>query len=54
MMKKETLITCRKGIYESPYAVIIHLEQRMTVLASNGETQNYDSSSIWDLGNDNE
>jgi len=54
MMKNETLITCRKGIYESPYAGVIHLEQRMTVLASNGETQNYDSSDIWTFGSDNE
>jgi hypothetical protein len=54
MMKNETLITCRKGVYESPYAGILHLEQMMTVLASNGETQDYGSGSIWDLGNDNE
>ena len=54
LMKNETLITCRKGVYESPYAGILCLEQMMTVLASNGETQNYGSSDIWDLGNDNE
>lgn len=54
MMKNETLITCRKGVYESPYAGILCLEQMMTVLASNGETQDYDSSDIWNLGNDNE
>lgn len=54
MMKNETLTTCRKGIYESPSAVIIFLEPMMTVLASNGETQNYNSGSIWDAGSDNE
>ena len=53
-MKNETLITCRKGVYESPYAVIIYLEQMMTVLDSNGQTENYGSGSIWDAGDDNE
>ncbi len=54
MIKNETLITCRKGVYESPSADVICLEQMMTVLASNGETQDYVSSSIWELGDENE
>ena len=54
MMKHETLITCRKGVYESPYSEILCLEQQMTVLASNGNTENYGSGSIWDAGDDNE
>jgi hypothetical protein len=54
MIKNETLITCRKGVYESPSAEVICLEQMMTVLASNGETQDYVSSSIWELGDENE
>ena len=54
MMKNQILITCRKGVYESPYAEVTCLEQMMTVCASNGETQNYLSSSIWNLGDDNE
>ncbi len=54
MMKNQILITCRKGVYESPTAEVICLEQMMTVCASNGVTETYESSSIWDLGNDNE
>ena len=53
-MKKEVLTTCRKGIYESPSAKVICLEQMMTVCASNGQTQDYVSSPIWELGDDNE
>ena len=54
MMKNEVLTTCRKGIYKSPSATVICLEQMMTFCASNGQTQDYESGSIWELGDDNE
>lgn len=46
--------TDMRNRYESPYAETICLVQMMTVCASNGETQDYSQSSIWDLGDENE
>lgn len=52
MIKK--VFSNNKDVYESPSAEIICLEQMMTVLASNGTTQKYDSQSLWGAGSDNE
>ena len=41
-------------VYETPLAEVFTPRLEQNFAGSNGETQNYDSKSIWDTGNDNE
>lgn len=54
MKKHHFLTTCRKGCYETPLAKTVCVGQMMIVCASDGETQNYGSRSVWDDFENNE
>ena len=54
MKKDNKLTTSRGGAYASPSVAVTRLEGQGMILGSNGETQNYGSSSIWGEGSDNE
>lgn len=44
----------RNTIYTCPSVRVIEVAQNRALCGSNGETQSYDSSSIWGAGTDNE
>ena len=55
MKKDNKLTTFHGGAYASPSVAIICLEGQGKILEpSNGQTQNYDSGDIWQLGDENE
>ncbi len=39
--------------YRSPALIIISIDPEMILCASSGDTQNYGSQDIWDLGEEN-
>ena len=53
-MNKERMTIARNRAYEPPFAEVIRLVPLMTVCGSNGNTENYGSGNIWELGEDNE